>query len=342
MYYSLQIGRSVAALIVVLFHLGGAIAAEKYFAIQEFTIPFSFGHSGVQFFFVLSGFIIFNIHKNDFSQPNKLGKYLKKRIIRIYPVFIVIFGVIYTLVFFTSLRSTLPLDPIVIIKTLLLLPQKDAPVLGVAWTLQYEVVFYFTFALLIINKKIMYLFGIIWIYFNFLYVGTEEQVYIKMIQSNNILLFIFGIIVAYVNSLHLKKINFFILFWIGISFFSLVALNEIFKYVNIQDTILLYGISSSIIILSIINIEKDGFNFKKFKKFNLLGDASYSLYLIHYPLISILAKISIILGMAKYGVIGALSTYFMIFIICLFSAILFNLYIEKPMLKYLQNKFIQN
>ena len=47
LYKSLQAGRAVAALSVLLFHLGGAISDSKYFAIQEFTIPFGWGGAGV-------------------------------------------------------------------------------------------------------------------------------------------------------------------------------------------------------------------------------------------------------------------------------------------------------
>ncbi|WP_323592438.1 hypothetical protein [Aliarcobacter butzleri] len=50
MYSSLQIGRAFAAVLVLLFHLGGIMSSERYFGISEFYIPFS---SGVEFFFVL-------------------------------------------------------------------------------------------------------------------------------------------------------------------------------------------------------------------------------------------------------------------------------------------------
>ena len=58
-YTSLQEARAVAAILVVLFHLGGAIADAKYFGLSVFSVPFSFGSAGVEFFFVLSGFIVF-------------------------------------------------------------------------------------------------------------------------------------------------------------------------------------------------------------------------------------------------------------------------------------------
>ena len=43
MYVSLQIGRAVAAILIVLFHLGGAMSSDRYFNIKEFYALFPGG-----------------------------------------------------------------------------------------------------------------------------------------------------------------------------------------------------------------------------------------------------------------------------------------------------------
>src|SRR4051812_27621380 len=91
MFLSLQAGRAAAAVLVMLFHLGGAIAADKYFAMPGFAKPFAFGDCGVEFFFVLSGFIIFSAHRGDVSDPAALSRYLTKRFLRIFPSYWIIF-----------------------------------------------------------------------------------------------------------------------------------------------------------------------------------------------------------------------------------------------------------
>ena len=111
MYQSLQSGRAVAATLVLLFHLGATIASEKYFGIQWFSIPFSFGDSGVDFFFVLSGFIIFYVHKSDLGRPTTLKSYIYKRITRIYPVYLIVFIGVYGLALsIYQFRDTVPHD----------------------------------------------------------------------------------------------------------------------------------------------------------------------------------------------------------------------------------------
>ena len=79
----IQLGRAVAAILVVLYHGGrvlpqyvGPIDAAKYF---------TFGNAGVDFFFALSGFIIFYVHQQDINSPARLGHYLFRRTTRVYP-----------------------------------------------------------------------------------------------------------------------------------------------------------------------------------------------------------------------------------------------------------------
>jgi peptidoglycan/LPS O-acetylase OafA/YrhL len=65
----------------------------------------------------------------------------------------------------------------------------------------------------------------------------------------------------------------------------------------------------------------------------LLGDASYSLYLVHFPLISALCKLVVALGLT--GVLGATVAFPVILASCLLVAIALHLYVEKPLLAWL-------
>lgn len=81
----IQVGRGIAAMMVVLFHLGGAMSAEKYFGDLTYIRLFRFGSAGVEFFFVLSGFIIMYAHQKDIGRPDALAYYARRRAVRIYP-----------------------------------------------------------------------------------------------------------------------------------------------------------------------------------------------------------------------------------------------------------------
>ena len=144
---------------MVLYHLGGAFAAPKYLGQPFFEHLFLFGHAGVEFFFVLSGFIIFYVHQNDIGQLHLLPRYLKRRAIRIYPAYWIIFvGITSFAAAVPAFRESVPSTAAVLIKSLLLVPQDPAlvggtgaPVIIVAWSLQYEILFYSIFAVFIAN-----------------------------------------------------------------------------------------------------------------------------------------------------------------------------------------------
>ena len=72
------------------------------------------------------------------------------------------------------------------------------------------------------------------------------------------------------------------------------------------------------------------------KYIQLVGDSSYVLYLIHFPLISIVLKISMFIQIGRFGAVGAIITYLFILILCLVVAIVFHLKIERPIMRYLR------
>ena len=82
---SLQVFRALAAIVVVLFHI--TIYAQEKLKHALLGGTFSFGHTGVDFFFVLSGFIIFYAHHDVFGDRSQLRTYAFKRFIRIFPIY---------------------------------------------------------------------------------------------------------------------------------------------------------------------------------------------------------------------------------------------------------------
>jgi len=145
---SLQVYRGLAALMVVLYHITDLTATR--FNYQFLDGAFRFGYTGVDFFFVLSGFIIAYTNKNAVGQPAALRQYLWKRLVRVYPLYWLIVGFKLSLVGANMIAAKpQERDPVAILASLLLLPQSHLPVIGVAWTLTYEILFYLLFATII-------------------------------------------------------------------------------------------------------------------------------------------------------------------------------------------------
>jgi peptidoglycan/LPS O-acetylase OafA/YrhL len=333
---------------VVLFHLGAAIAAEKYFDIPAFALPFSFGDAGVPFFFVLSGFIIMTAHRDDISRPARLASYIRKRLTRIYPVYWIIFVSVFLLAVASSdLRGTVPHDPLLLLRSLLLIPQDKAvvggtgaPVLIVAWTLQYEMIFYLFFALMILNRGLGVIAGIFFllVYFS----GTTAAAFpLGLFTQDYVLLFAMGMAVATAHAANMSSGTMRPLLCAGLGavcFLTLALTRVLQPDLLAGGKILFYGLASCLIIFGLVRAEDAGVVVGRQRWLQLLGDASYALYLLHYPLISILCKLALIARLKSLGMIGALIAYIAILGACLSAAVIFHLGVEKPLLSRLQGR----
>lgn len=145
---SLQAGRGFAALAVLFFHAGKLLALPKYGASHPFESWTISGILGVDFFFTLSGFIIFHAHAADIGAPQALPRYLWRRFARIYPIYwLYLCGMILILAFYGGLPP-----PGEIVRNIFLVGMPDRPIIYPAWSLFFEVIFYTLFALLILNR----------------------------------------------------------------------------------------------------------------------------------------------------------------------------------------------
>src|SRR3546814_12797234 len=84
---SLQIGRGLAAMAVLAFHLSIMVTEPRFNLPPIFADYTSHGRLGVDFFFVLSGFIMPFAYAKDIGNPDRAGGYALKRFIRLYPLY---------------------------------------------------------------------------------------------------------------------------------------------------------------------------------------------------------------------------------------------------------------
>ncbi|MEU6574956.1 acyltransferase [Streptomyces sp. NPDC046805] len=151
--------RLVAALMVALYHYTGrsgtisaswgVTPAKPFHALSLVTV---YGCLGVQFFFVISGFVIC---MSSWGRP--LGDFFRSRVARLYPAYWVALVLVgcATLVL-PVVMHPLRLDQFLVNVTMLQMPMGTPRLLGVCWTLWVEVRFYALFALLVVARGVTY------------------------------------------------------------------------------------------------------------------------------------------------------------------------------------------
>ena len=140
--------RGFAVFLVFLVHYSSL--AETYLLPGDTTwniknILSEIGDSGVDLFFVLSGFLIYGML---IQKEQNYYSYLSRRAKRIYPTFLVVFFIYVILGYIFPDENKIPQDLgqafIYLIENLLLLPGifNIVPMITVAWSLSYEFLFY--------------------------------------------------------------------------------------------------------------------------------------------------------------------------------------------------------
>jgi peptidoglycan/LPS O-acetylase OafA/YrhL len=294
---TIEAARGIAALLVAFYH--GALVVDLTWPGQgaPFGGLFGFGHAGVPFFFVLSGYIIYYIHHADIGRPSKLGLFAWKRFTRIYPLFLLVMVPITAKHW---LAGTFEWGYFA--KSLLLLPQSKWPMLIPSWTLVHEALFYLLFGLAIWRAGLGRLLLLAWA----ILFGTAAASgldlppglpgdTIRTLASSYNLLFLLGIAVAWL--LQHKRIPVpRLLALAGGAAFLAIGLCENAGIVNGPDgrdilPILLYGFSSAAIITGLVAAESAG-TLRVGRPGGLLGALSYPLYLTHGIAISIVVDMA--------------------------------------------------
>ena len=341
-YPTLQLLRGVAALGVLLYHLGTYAAQRKYFGIAGMAVPFAFGHAGVEFFFVLSGFIIARVHLKDVNQPQRLPAFLARRALRIYPTYWLVFCLVYLGALATGNHSiTLPQNARVLVESLALLPQDPAvvggtgaPVIWVAWTLQYEMYFYVWAALAVAGWRWLLL-GLVALGITLLSRGPGPDFMVDFLTRSYIGLFLAGSVSAWLaGRIQLGRLAAQGLLAAGLAVFAFAAAADIFHALDgaATTTDWAYGPGAALIVFAAVKWE-DAVRPAMLRVpvfWQRLGDASYSIYLVHQPLIGFCFRL--VQGLGLSGLLAVAIAMALGLLAGLGAGLVIHLVFERPVL----------
>jgi exopolysaccharide production protein ExoZ len=328
---TLQAGRAGASLAVLLFHTNAILSVSKYLGHDVFPV-FKSGASGVQFFFVLSGFVILLVHEKDVGNPAKIGEFLWKRFRRVYPPFWIVLLIVipvYFLIPSFGVGGERSLS--VILSTFLLAPDSRDLLLAPAWTLRHEILFYLIFCVSIWSRSVGLGVGAAWIVLSavvpFFHLGFPGS----FLFTSNHLLFAFGALVCLAfKRANITRVQAAIVAILGAVMFASVWFAELYHIVNSTDALnVLYGVAGALLILGFVTTERDsGFSVPRVLTF--LGEASYSIYLVHYSALSVVIKL--VTKMSGRLHLADWAVFVISALLALLAGVSFHLLVERPLM----------
>ncbi|OYW75819.1 MAG: hypothetical protein B7Z37_11545 [Verrucomicrobia bacterium 12-59-8] len=134
--HGIQTMRGIFAVLVVCHHVG--VHSSRYWSNEWLGSMFNHSTFRVDFFFVLSGFVLWAAHRADAGRPDAVRSFLQRRFWRLYPLLITLSLFKVMLLWFVPGRAA---DCYQVFPSLLALPQSSFPLIVAAWTLSFEVFF---------------------------------------------------------------------------------------------------------------------------------------------------------------------------------------------------------
>ena len=253
---NLQALRGIAALMVVLYHTRTWEETPGLFDVLG-----DWGQAGVDIFFVISGFIMALTTSTKAVGPLA---FLRNRAVRIIPIYWLYTALFAALILaFPALLSNSVFDPLHILSSLGLFAQTlyDFPILTVGWTLEFEALFYLVFAAALILPQVT---G------RLVLVMAVLGLAVALGGSAMLLEFAFGIGAA-LAYMHLPRIAPAVLFALGV-----VLLLSSIAFPDHLPRAIAWGLPAALIVYGAACLPPLVPSFAV-----TLGDASYSIYLVH-------------------------------------------------------------
>jgi peptidoglycan/LPS O-acetylase OafA/YrhL len=295
---NVEAGRGIAATLVVLYHTTiYYFSTPKYWTGTALNGLFAFGHSGVEFFFVLSGFIMIWIHRSDIGKPSRVGNFAWKRFQRIYPFFWFVFAVTIALLWLLpSSGQAIDRRPSIMLQSFLLAGWDPMhAVVFVSWTLWHEILFYAFCALVIAVPRIGIPAFVTWILVCAIMIFTPWRAPWPYYLTHHInVLFGVGVVLGlYMRDRRLPMPGLVCALGVAI-FMSAGLLTDYSQALPLWALRDMFGLGAALGLAGAIELER----LKRLVAPNwacVLGAASYSIYLTHMLTLTLFAKVASLL-----------------------------------------------
>lgn len=301
MINSLQVFRGWAAIAVVLHH--ASVSTEAFIGElpKLLSALLGMGFLGVDFFFVLSGFIIMHAHMGDGANFVSVRRYISKRLWRIYPPYLPIsLALVIAYGLWPSLSDAGGGRSFSLISSFLLVPSALPPALSVAWTLVHEMQFYLVFLLFYVSPRV---FGVALMIWSVLILAAacdlldfQGGAFRYLISPLNFE-FMLGVSAAWLYRQGFDFLRPLSMVLLGLLFAGAgLVLHDAGETVIIWR--LVFALGLMLCVLGSAGLEKDT-SIRWPSWMMILGSASYSIYLIHNPLLSLTQRLAVKFEMAS-------------------------------------------
>lgn len=267
----LQAARAIAALSVAYFHsyvvVRGAFPESAWQPIPGLK---AWGFLGVNFFFAISGFVICLV----LSRPSfTVRGFLTRRAFRLYPMYWVTLAVVTVMIAYGKYP---PQPPGHFLYSMTLLPQQGAPAYDISWTLEREMVFY---ALAVLTVPIAGIYGLAatlaaLAFFGWRLGNPWSFHLVSTVQAD----FLAGVVVFALRA-PLRRLS---------GSVPLVAGCALLWFTRAHDFPFATPLSMAAILAGMINLRVP-WSRLPLRWLVLAGDASYSIYLLHYVVFALAA-----------------------------------------------------
>jgi len=336
---NIQALRACAALAVLCYHTFDKLqqmmpGSAGWLAFMQLVGPL-----GVDMFFVISGFLMVYTTWDAPATAAQARRFLLRRWIRVVPIYwLATSAMVLLLLLAPGAFRELQWQPLQILASYFFVPFRNAmgntsPLVGVGWTLNFEMYFYLLFAVAMLFPRRIAMLNLALVSLVTLGAWLHPQhALLEMMTSPLLLEFSVGSLAAVLL----------IRFAESIPFFALFAGLLLLGYLQMDDagsigTALLKGVAMAAILLAVVAAEQRS-QLRVPKAWQALGDSSYSLYLSHVFLLGALARVWLRLVGAQHA------TLFCLAIFALVPLIAHGIYraVELPITRRLQRAFAKH
>ncbi|WP_313447229.1 acyltransferase [Brevundimonas sp.] len=339
-FHGVQALRFAAATAVVVTHavdLAGT-RLELETALAGGTLE-NFGAVGVDVFFVISGFIIATTTRGQ-AGVEAAGAFLWRRFRRVAPIYWLL-----SLPILIGMARGGTLSPDVATATFLFWPfsglEMTFPALGPGWTLCFEMLFYAGFGLAIAGGRRV-AWGLVGTYAAMLAAGLVVAAPVLRFWGSPIILeFLLGVGIGWVWRFAPRGLG---LWAVGLALVGF-GLSLVFGYGGIDDVralndpwnglrrVLIWGLPSALLVFGVVRMERtDQAPGRLERAAAFMGDASYSIYLVHVLVIRALGRMfeSGMVALPGDAVVG------LTVLASLAAGAIVHVWIERPVVKFMR------